>query len=54
MFAGCSGISVNVIIKHKQHVRIIWPFCLPGGLVHFFSAWVERKKWFARGDQHPG
>ena len=38
MFVGCSEISINVIVKHKQHVRIPWPFCLPGGLVYFFSA----------------
>ena len=31
MFVGCSEISVNVIVKHKQHIGIIWPFCLPGG-----------------------
>ena len=52
MVLGCSEISINVIVKYKQHVGIIWPFCLPGGLVHFFSAWGERKNaglWFARG-----
>ena len=58
MFVGCSEISINVIVKHKQHVRITWPFCLPGGLVYFFSAcWGGDggdKKCFARGDHHPG
>ena len=57
MFVGCSETSLSVIVKHKQHVGIVWPFCLPGGLVHFFSAWEEGKNvgsWFARGDQHPG
>ena len=52
MFVGCSEISVNVIVKHKQHVGIIWPFVCLGGLVHF-SVLQEREKnaglCFARG-----
>ena len=31
MFVGCSEISVNVIVKQKQHVEITWPLCLPEG-----------------------
>ena len=37
MFVGCSEINVNVIVKHKQHVGIIWPFCLPGGTCSVFQ-----------------
>ena len=31
MFKGCSEISVSVIIKKVQHVKIIGTFCLTGG-----------------------
>ena len=49
MFVGCSEISVNVIVKHKQHVGIIWPFCLPWGYFSIFSVLggTEKKYWFA-------
>ena len=30
MFADCSKISINVIVKHVQHVGIIWACSLPG------------------------
>ena len=47
MFVGCSEISVNVIVKHKQHVGIIWPFVCLGGLVHFsVLEGREKKCWF--------
>ena len=53
MFVGCSEISVNVFVKHKQHVGIFWPFCLPGGTCAFFQCMGGDKKnaglWFARG-----
>ena len=29
MFVGCSEISISVIVKHEQHIRIITVFCLP-------------------------
>ena len=52
MFVGCSEISVNVIVKHKQHVGIIWPFCLPwGDFFIFFSAWGDREKMLVCGLQ---
>ena len=36
MFADCSEISINVIVKHLQHVGIIWTCSLPGmGLLSF-------------------
>ena len=57
MFVGCSEISENVIVKHMQHVGIIWHFVCLRGLIHFFSAWGREKNaglWFAKGDQHPG
>ena len=31
MFAGCSQISISVIVKHVQHIGIIRALCLPGG-----------------------
>ena len=43
MFVDCSEISVNVIVKHKQHVGIIWPFVCLGGLVHFSVLEGEKK-----------
>ena len=55
MFVGCSEISVNFIVKHKQHVGIIWP---SWGDLFIFSVLGGREKnaglWFAWGDQHPG
>ena len=45
MFVGCSEISISVIVKHGQHTGIIWEFCLPGGLVKFFSACGDRKNF---------
>ena len=30
MFVDCSEISINVIVKHVQHVGIIWACSLPG------------------------
>ena len=56
MFVGCSEIGINVIVKHVQHIGIIWAFCLPGGLVTFFSAWRDKIPglWFARRNQYPG
>ena len=31
MFAGCSKISISVIVEHVQNIGIITAFCLPGG-----------------------
>ena len=41
MFAGCSEISINVIIvKHVQHVGTIWACNLPGvDLPSFIVPW---------------
>ena len=57
MFVNCSEISINVIVKHVQHVEIIWSCSLPwdGLIFKFFSAWEDRKNcwvdrrtgWFA-------
>ena len=30
MLVGCPEISINVTVKHMQHVGIIKAFCLPG------------------------
>ena len=30
MFVECSEISINVIVKHVQHVGIVWACSLPG------------------------
>ena len=57
MFAGCSEISISVIVKHVNHIGILRAFCLPMGLIKFFSAWADKKiagNWFAREDQYPG
>ena len=57
MFAGCSEISISVIVKHEQHIGIIRVICLPGGLILSFSVPGGTEKiaglWFARGDQYP-
>ena len=40
-----------------QHIAIIRLFCLPGGLVKFFSAWETEKVaglWFDQRNQYPG
>ena len=42
MFVGCSEISINVIVKHKQHVGIIWPFCVHWGDLFIFSVLAGR------------
>ena len=57
MSAGCSEISISVIVEHVKHVGIIRAFCLLGGLIKFSSACGRQKVaglWFARGDQYPG
>ena len=55
MFAGCSEISVNVIVEHVQHVGIIWACSLPGvDLLSFLvPGGIERTAgfWFARWDR---
>ena len=57
MFVGCSEISINVFVKHKQHVGIIWPSCLPGGTYSFFQCSGGEKKnaglWFAKAGSAP-
>ena len=56
MFADCSKICINVIVKHKQYnIETIWSFCLSRGI--YFSVLGGEKisgLWFARGNQHPG
>ena len=49
MFVGCSEISTNVIVKYKQHVGIIWPFCLPGRTCSFFQCLGGEKKMLVCG-----
>ena len=55
MLAGCSEISISVIVKHVQHIGIIRAFCLPGGGGDLlsFSLHGGTKKiaglWFAGG-----
>ena len=54
MFVGCFDISINVIVKHVQHVRILWAFCLLRGMGFgkFVNVWGIEKiagLWFARG-----
>ena len=41
MFAGCSKISINVTVKHVQHVEIIWARSLPGVDLLRFLVTVE-------------
>ena len=43
MFAGCSEISISVIVKHVQHIGIIRTFRMRGGLIKFLSAWGTEK-----------
>ena len=49
MFAGRPEISINVIVKHKQHVGIIWPSCLPRGTCSFFQCLGGEKKLLGCG-----
>ena len=45
MFVNCSEISINVIVKHVQHVGIIWACSLPGmDLLLSFSVPGETEK----------
>ena len=44
MFIGYSKISISVIIKHVQHIRITRAFYLPVDFLKVFSAWGNRKK----------
>ena len=52
MFAGCSEISINVIVKHAQHVGIISACSLPWADLVGFSVSHGTEKiyglWFAR------
>lgn len=64
MFIGYSKISISVIIKHVQHIRITRAFYLPVGFLFacglfksFSVPGVTGKNyrlWFTRGDQYPG
>ena len=57
MVIGFSENGINVIVKHVQHVEIIWAFCLPGGVFKIFIGGTEKITGlsFARGkDQYPG
>ena len=52
MFVGCSEISIKVIVKHVQHVGIIWAYSQPWADLSRFSVpeWTEKIAvlWFAR------
>ena len=44
MFVGCSEIRINVIVKHVQHVGIIWTCSLPGAeLLSFSVPWGQKE-----------
>ena len=44
MFVGCSEISIKVIVKHVQHVGIIWACSQPWVDLSRFSVpeWTEK------------
>ena len=52
MFLGCSEISINFIVKHVQHVGIIWACSQPWADLSSFSVPALTEKiavlWFAR------
>ena len=52
MFVGCSEISINVIVKHAQHVGIVSACSLPWADLLSFSVSDETEKisglWFTR------
>ena len=52
MFVGCSEISIKVIVKHVQHVGIIWACSQSWADLSRFSVpeWTEKIAvlWFAR------
>ena len=52
MFVGCSEISINVVVKHVQHVGIIWACSQPWVDLSNFSVpeWTEKIAvlWFPR------
>ena len=52
MCVGCFEISIGVIVKHVESIRIIKAFVCLWGLGEIFSAWGDRKNcwlWFTRG-----
>ena len=59
MFVDCSEISTNVIVKHMQHVGIIWVCSLPGmdlllrfsvpGVTEKISWWIGGLSGLLRG-----
>ena len=51
MLLGCSEISVSVVVKHVQHIKIISAFCLPGGDLLSFLVPGEQKKLLGCGLQ---
>ena len=57
MFVGRSKISKDVIVKHVQHVGIIWAVCLPRGTCYIFQCLGEQKKLLGYlllgGNQYP-
>ena len=57
VFVSCSEIIIYVIVKHLQHVGIIWACSLPGVYLLSFSVPGRTEKiaglWFARGVQSP-
>ena len=52
MFVACSEISINVIVKHVQHVGIVWACSLPWVDLLNFSVLEGTEKiarlWYTR------
>ena len=49
MFIGCYEISIDVIVKHVQHVGIVWNFCQPWGNFYVFQCLGTQKKLLGLG-----
>ena len=46
VFAGCSEISIIVIVEHVQNIRIIMAFCLPGTCYVFQGLQGQKNCWY--------
>ena len=50
MFVDCSGIIINITVKHEQHIRIIKAFVYLGvSASEFFLGSGGQKKWVGSG-----
>ena len=49
MSVGCFEITVSVIVKHVQSIRIIRAVCLPGGTCYDFQCLGGQKKLLGCG-----